>query len=177
MSKPHNRTAFAMQALGLAETFNLMLGAERVRGAVSYRVELSAPDGPSTGGGKQSTQHVKLVPESEGEAAAPAGIIVAGSANQVEEWAELRTFEQLKTLHAQRFKGADIPLNRVQYNELVEKLRAFFAERGFKVRQAPVATANATPAVRTASGTLVLVAILALATLSAAVVVWFFKHR
>ena len=57
--------------------------------------------------------------------------------------------------------------------------RSFFAERGFKVRQAPapVATANATPAVRTASGTLVLVAILALATLSAAVVVWFFKHR
>ena len=116
MSDP-KRTAFAMQALSLAETFNLMLQAERVKGPVTYRVELSAPDGMSTAGGKQATQHVKLVPEGGGTT------IVAGSANQAEKWAELRTFEHLKLLHAQRFKGAEIPLNRVQYNELLEKLR------------------------------------------------------
>ena len=103
MSDP-KRTAFAMQALGLAETFNLMLQAERVKGPVTYRVELSAPDGMSTAGGKQATQHVKLVPEGGGST------IVAGSANQAENWAELRTFEHLKLLHAQRFKGAEIPL-------------------------------------------------------------------
>jgi hypothetical protein len=205
MSK-HNRTQFALQALGLAETFNATLASERVRGAVTYRVELSAPDGPSTAGGKQSTQHVKLIPEG-GESgsgimgpsgaaggaersgimgpsgaaggAERSGIIVAGSANQVEGWAELRSFEHLKRLHAQRFHGAEIPLNRVQYDELLGKLRAFFADRGCAPRMAALpdgAPGRVVPA-RTTSGTLVLFAIFGLAALSAAVVVWFFKHR
>src|SRR5882724_6745797 len=131
MSDP-KRTAFAMQALGLAETFNIMLQAERVKRPVTYRVELSAPDGMSTAGGKQATQHVKLIPEGGGTT------IVAGSANGVDKVAELRTFEHLKLLHAQRFKGAEIPLNRVQYNELLEKLQAFFVDKGCEVTMAPV---------------------------------------
>jgi hypothetical protein len=179
-----------MQALSLAETFNVMLAGERVRGAVTYRVELSAPDGPSTAGGKQATQHVKLIAEGGGSAPGPSGaaagaersgVIVAGSVNQVEQWAELRSFAHLKALHAQRFKGAEIPLNRVQYDELVDKLRAFFTDKGCAVRMAAppdgVAASEAAAPARTASGTLVLLAILGLAALSAAVVVWFFKHR
>jgi hypothetical protein len=191
MSKHHNRTQFAMQALGLAETFNVMLASERVRGAVTYRVELSAPDGPSTAGGKQATQHVKLIPDGDDSGggvlgpsgaaggAERSGIIVAGSANQAEAWAELRSFEHLKRLHAQRFKGAEIPLNRVQYKELLDKLRAFFVDKGCAVRMAalPDGTAGVASAGRTTSGTLVLLAILGLAALSAAVVVWYFKHR
>src|SRR5437016_4524093 len=98
MSDP-KRTEFAMQALSLAETFNLMRADERVKGPITYRVELSAPEGPSTAGGKQATQHVKLVPVGGG------ATIVAGSANQAESWAELRSFAHLKLLHGQRFKG------------------------------------------------------------------------
>ena len=175
MSDP-KRTAFAMQAMTLAETFNLLLQAERVKGPVTYRVELSAPDGMSTAGGKQATQHIKLVPEGGGTT------IVAGSANQAENWAELRSFEHLKLLHAQRFKGAEIPLNRVQYNELLDKLRAFFADK-VQVRMAelpkdaaPVAAAAAA-AQKGASGTLVIVAIVVAALAAAAGVVWFMTHR
>jgi hypothetical protein len=178
MSDP-KRTAFAMQALGLAETFNLMLQGERVKGPVTYRVELSAPDGMSTAGGKQATQHVKLIPEGGGTT------IVAGSANQVEKSAELRTFEHLKLLHAQRFKGAEIPLNRVQYNELVEKLKAFFAQQGgCTVRMAEVpreltAAAASAPA-RAAggpSGMLVIILILVAALAAASGVTWYLTHR
>jgi len=173
MSDP-KRTAFAMQALGLAETFNLMLQAERVKGPVTYRVELSAPDGMSTAGGKQATQHVKLVPEGGGTT------IVAGSANQAENWAELRTFEHLKLLHAQRFKGAEIPLNRVQYNELLEKLKAFFADKcTVRVAELPrdlPAAATAT-AGKGASGTVVLLIILVAAMAAAVGVTWFITHR
>jgi len=174
------RTAFAMQALGLAETFNLMLQTERVKGPVTYRVELSAPDGMSTAGGKQATQHVKLIPEGGGTT------IVAGSANGAEKWAELRTFEHLKILHAQRFKGAEIPLNRVQYNELLEKLRGFFAAHGqCTVRMAEVprdaaATVDASaaaPASSGASGTLVLLIILVAALAAAGGVTWYLTHR
>jgi hypothetical protein len=176
MSDP-KRTAFAMQALGLAETFNIMFQAERVKGPVTYRVELSAPDGMSTAGGKQATQHVKLVPEGGGTT------IVAGNANQAEKWAELRTFEHLKRLHAQRFKGAEIPLNRVQYNELVEKLKAFFAQHGqCNVRMAPLSSGTPPPATVAAahtgpSGTLIIAIILVAALAAAAGVTWFLTHR
>src|SRR3954469_1841031 len=177
MSDP-KRTAFAMQALSLAEAFNLMLQAERVKGPVSYRVELSAPEGMSTAGGKQATQHVKLVPEGGGTT------IVAGSANQAESWAELRTFEHLKVLHAQRFRGAEIPLNRVQYNEPLEKLKTFFATQGHcTVRMAAMprdeapATIDARGPKSGASGTLVIVLILVAALAAAAGVTWFLTHR
>src|SRR4051812_8683003 len=100
------RTQFAMKALGFAELFNIKIGDQKVTGTTVYRVEMSAPDGPSTGGGKQAVQHLKLVPEVEGDA-----VIVAGSANQLEKSAEIRTYEYLADLHAQRFKGAPIPLD------------------------------------------------------------------
>ncbi|HEY1585871.1 MAG TPA: hypothetical protein VGH63_09310 [Polyangia bacterium] len=174
MSDP-KRTAFALQALGLAETFNIMLQAERVKGPVTYRVELSAPDGMSTAGGKQATQHVKLIPEGGGNT------IVAGSANQAEKWAELRTFEHLKVLHAQRFKGAEIPLNRVQYNELLEKLKSFFAQQGTcAVRMAEVprdAGAATAPAKSGASGTMVMIIVIVVALAAAAGVTWYLTHR
>jgi hypothetical protein len=174
MSDP-KRTQFAMQALSLAETFNLMLASERVKGPVTYKVELSAPEGMSTGGGKQATQHVKLVPEGGGTT------IVAGSANQVENRAELRTFEHLKLLHAQRFKGAEIPLNRVQYNELVDKLKAFFADKSCQVAMAPMPRdeggAGGAPAKTGTSGTLVLILILVAAMVMAVGVTWYLTHR
>lgn len=172
MSDP-KRTAFAMQAFSLAETFNLMLQAERVKGPVTYRVELSAPDGMSTAGGKQATQHIKLVPEGGGTT------IVAGSANQAENWAELRSFEHLKLLHAQRWKGAEIPLNRVQYNELLDKLRAFFADKvTVRMAEPPRDDAAAAPARQGGlSGTLVIVLILVAAIAAAAGVTWFLTHR
>jgi hypothetical protein len=176
MSDP-KRTAFALQALSLAETFNIMLQAERVKGPVTYRVELAAPDGMSTAGGKQATQHVKLVPEGGGTT------IVCGSANGAESWAELRTFEHLKQLHAQRFKGAEIPLNRVQYNELIDKLKTFFAERmncTVRMAETPRGDASAieaSPASQGASGTLVLVIILVAALAAAAGVTWYLTHR
>lgn len=171
MSDP-KRTQFAMQAMTLAETFNLLLGGERVKGPVSYRVELSAPDGMSTAGGKQATQHVKLLPEGGGTT------LVAGSANQAESRAELRTFEHLKRLHAQRFKGAEIPLNRVQYNELVDKLKAFFVDKGCDVRMAELPGDLPPTADKSGpSGTMVLLFILAAALASAAGVTWFLTHR
>ena len=170
-----NRTQFAMQALSLAEAFNLEMESERVKGPITYRVELSAPDGPSTGGGKQAVQHIKLVPEGGG------ATIVAGSANQVERWAELRSFEHLKQLHAQRFRGAEIPLNRVQYNELYAKLESFFADKGCRVRVAAAAPSAASVQPQTSSaitsGTLVMVIVFVAAIAAALAITWYMTHR
>jgi translation initiation factor IF-2 len=167
-----NRTHFAIKALTLADTFNVMLKEERVRGPITYRVELSAPDGPSTAGGKQATQHVKLVPEGGG------ATVVAGSANQAESWAELRTFEHLQILHAQRFHGAEVPVNRVQYNELLGKLQAFFNERGLHVRRARMPSGGvAMSRSRGTSGMLIIGLILVAALASAAGISWYLIHR
>ncbi|HZS35704.1 MAG TPA: hypothetical protein VFF06_02710 [Polyangia bacterium] len=126
MTNP-GRTQIAMQALDFATVFNVLIGKERLGGSPNYRVEMSAPDGPSTAGGKQALQHIKLVPDGGG------AVTVAGSANTVEKTAELRSYEHLAQLHAARFKGAQLPLDRVRYAALVKKMQAFFGEQGMQV--------------------------------------------
>jgi hypothetical protein len=119
-----NRTQFTLKALSLADYFKAIMGNQRVSG---YKVVLAAPDGPSTGGGKQALQHISLIPDAGG------ATITAGSANQVEKIAELRTYDHLSQLHAQRFRGKKLPLDRIAYNELLKRMQQFFAEQKLTV--------------------------------------------
>jgi hypothetical protein len=118
------RTQFTMKAIGLADFFRSALGDRRVSG---HKVELAAPDGPSTGGGKQALQHISLIPDAGG------ATITAGSANVADRIAEIRTWEHLKQLHARRFGRRAFPLDRVSYNELIKRMQAFFAEQKLTV--------------------------------------------
>lgn len=68
-------------------------------GGGEYVVELMAPEGLSTGGGKQSLQHLRLRPRRQGYA-----VVIAGSVNPVEKHAELRTFEHALLVHQIRFE-------------------------------------------------------------------------
>ena len=119
-------TEFASKALGLVQLFNMIV-AEPLAGKVTYRVELAAPDGPSTGGGKQATQHIKLVPEGGGQT------LVGGSANQAAKTAELRTYAYLAQQHAARFGGQELTLGKPAWDALVEKLTNFFKTQGLTV--------------------------------------------
>lgn len=124
-------THVAAKALSLAELFE-----ERFQsgldGPVHFRVELSAPDGPSTGGGKQALQHLKLIPD--GGAAA----IVIGSANAQAQTAEIRTFEQIAELYAQRYRGAAIPVDIRKYRELCKDIAAFLRAMKLEVSMVDV---------------------------------------
>src|SRR5581483_8970836 len=133
-------TAYAMQALGFADLFNVRVGDQKVGGPTPYRVEMAAPDGPSTGGGKQSVQHIKLVPDG-GQP-----VIVAGSADAKEKSAELRTYEYLAQAHAQRFKGAKLPLDRVQYLAFFKRAQTFLTEQGINVTTTDASKSVETPA-------------------------------
>ena len=135
------RTQFAMQALGFAELFAIRVGSQKVEGPVTFRVELAAPEGPSTGGGKQSMQHVRLVPDAGGP------VIVPGWADPVAKRAELRTYEHLAALHSQRFKGAPLPIDRAQYDALTARMDAFFREAGLAVGYSSLPTAPTMPMV------------------------------
>ncbi len=112
-------TQVAAKAVSLAELFDARF--ERgLDGPVRFKVELSAPDGPSTAGGKQALQHIKLVPEGGGLA------VVIGSANTTKMVAEIRTYEHIAALYAQRFHGARIPVDVTRYYELGQALATFF---------------------------------------------------
>jgi hypothetical protein len=120
-------TRFAMAALDLASVFNSVVGVEPVSSTegASFKVELSAPDGPSTGGGAQSLQHIRLV--------RPDLTIVAGSIDPVQNSAELRSHAFADSLHAQRYKGSALPIDRAAYEALLGRVRKFAAAQGYAV--------------------------------------------
>lgn len=120
----HKYTQVAARAVSLAELFDARF-AEGLQGPVAFKVELSAPDGPSTAGGKQALQHIKLVPPGGG------ATIVIGSANTTRQIAEIRTYEHIAALYAQRFKGARLPVDVTRYQDLATSLSNFF--RGMKM--------------------------------------------
>ncbi|MDB4935139.1 MAG: hypothetical protein JWP87_2111 [Labilithrix sp.] len=92
------RTRVANQAASLAET--VTEGFEDFHmGGGDYVVELTVPEGPSTGGGTQARQSIRLVPRRKGYA-----IVVAGTVDPVLSTAELRTFEHVAIMHEVRFK-------------------------------------------------------------------------
>ncbi len=117
-------TAVAGQATQFAYQFNAVFSAG-FEGR--YRVDLTAPVGPSTSGGKQSLQHVRLVPLD----GAPA--IVIGSVSPVEKTAEIRTFRHLAEIHARRFNGARVPLDVNAHRDLVRRMSHFFTSQSFSV--------------------------------------------
>jgi len=121
------RTEFAERALTIAEMFGLVVGTAPLQGPAPYRVEMAVPDGPSTGGGARSVQHLRLVPVGKGTA------IVIGSCDQIEMAAVLRSWELVAEQYAARFKGAKLPVDAVEYGKLLERMEAFFRERTMRV--------------------------------------------
>jgi hypothetical protein len=159
---------FAAQAMDLAAMFKALFGKHRVPGGHTlYAVELAAPEGESTAGGKLALQHISLAPEGGGPT------IVIGSANGAAKHAELRTHAHVAAQYGARFKGAAFPVQAAAHDELLGKLRGFFAAQQFTVVMmdvAPGAMPGAAPApgavdeapARARGGALVLVAVAAL---------------
>ncbi len=137
------RTRFANSAVSLAEQFAFLVGGKPLRGAVQFRIELSTPDGPSTGGGAQALQHIKLVPADGGPT------LVAGSIHLVEHTGELRTLDYLDAEHARRFSRSSLSpppppsarIDAARYQELLDRLREFCTDQDFKVTTADAARA------------------------------------
>lgn len=120
-------TQFAMQALGLADLFKAIVGSEKLAATegATFQVELSAPDGPSTGGGAQSVQHIRLARDGM--------TVVAGSIDSAAKSAELRSFEYASGLHAQRWKGAALPIDRAAYDDMLRRVRTFCSQQGLAI--------------------------------------------
>jgi hypothetical protein len=111
-------TAFASQALELADVFRMFVGSAPINGTDGrpFAAVLTTPDGPSTGGGAQHTQHITFNRDGR--------TFVVGSIDTKAQQIELRGHEHVSLQHQQRFK-APLPVTAVEYDLFVKRVRAF----------------------------------------------------
>jgi hypothetical protein len=173
------RTEFSMRAHNMSEIFRAHYVNFRIGGAVQYAIDLSAPEGPSTGGGAHAVQHLRLIPAAGVTAQTP--ILPLGTVAQTTLTAQLRTYDHVGQTLANRVRGAQLAFAREPYDGLMGEIRAFLTGMGFNVTvevprmlSGPVArpTAAATGAT---SPWLWVVAVLALAV-AAGVTLVFVRH-
>lgn len=125
------RTRIANQAASLAEA--VTDGFEEFHiGAGDYVVELSVPEGPSTGGGAQARQNLRLVPRRQGYAA-----VIAGIVDPVSSTAELRTHEHVALLHELRFKQP-LEITPDEYQQFLGKAQVVLNLARIKAQLVPV---------------------------------------
>ncbi len=124
------RTQVANQAASLAESVTDGFDGFTM-GAGGYGVELSVPEGPSTGGGVQARQHVRLVPRRKGYP-----VIVAGTVDPVTSTSELRTFEHVAILHELRF-DRPVEITEDEYAEFLKKAAVVMNLARIRSREVP----------------------------------------
>ncbi len=124
------RTQVANQAASLAESVTDGFDGFTM-GAGGYGVELSVPEGPSTGGGVQARQHLRLVPRRQGYP-----VIVAGTVDPVTSTSELRTFEHVALLHELRF-DRPVEITADEYGEFLRKAAVVMNLARIRSREVP----------------------------------------
>ncbi|MEI7891738.1 MAG: hypothetical protein WCI05_01525 [Myxococcales bacterium] len=167
------RTQISIQLADFASTFNQSVARFRFQPG-DYAVELMVPEGPSTGGGVQALQHLRLVSTQPNFPA-----IVIGAANRSAGIAELRSFQHVDIVHRERFKRP-FPLEKAPYDQFIDVARTLFGAAQLKVTvtdspppEPPPAAAVVTA--HSSSSTMILIVGIAIAVvLVAAVAVWLF---
>ena len=161
------RTAFTLAAVDLASLFSTSFGSEDIAG---YAVHLSAPEGPSTGGGVQVRQNITLEHPTQKK------VLLAGSCNKLDKTAELRSFKHMADLHRERYDGQEVAIDPIQYGDLCKRLQEFFGTQGFTVTEAKAASAEPAPKPKVSKSAVGMIIFLALLVLAmAGGFVWFFK--
>jgi hypothetical protein len=124
------RTKLAQKFVTLADSVTEAFGDFSI-GAAAYAVELTAPQGMSTGGGKQALQHLRLRPRREGYSA-----LVAGTVNQVERRAELRDFDHVAITHEVRFRQP-LDIKNQEWEQFLRKAEVVLNDAGIQSMRTP----------------------------------------
>jgi hypothetical protein len=170
------RTQWSIKANDLAESFRSTVGQMRV-GPHAYAPDMTAPEGPSTGGGVQALQHLRLISPQPNMPT-----LVVGHVNQRDGAAELRTFDHVDAICRERYNHGP-PFGPAHYGPLLEAMQGFLGACGMRVALAgpprnlldPAASGSMAPPKNSAAliawvaGGIVLLGMLASALL------WFFK--
>jgi hypothetical protein len=113
------QTVHAIKASDLAAASNEALKKVRIAPG-DYTPELTEPEGPSTSGGVQAMQHLRLVSVQPSRPT-----LVVGNANHAAGTAELRTYDYLDSAHRERF-GKPLDLDRAQYDAFIGFAKLIF---------------------------------------------------
>ena len=124
MARPDIQTTFAMKAVSLAAQYNEVFG--KVQIEPGYLTDMTAPDGPSTGGGVQAIQHIRLH--------SPQGVppVVMGSLDANTLKGQLRSYAYVRSMHEKRSQ-LPFTLNRDQYEALLVRLQGFCVLMSYEV--------------------------------------------
>ncbi len=124
------RTRLAKKFIDLADSVTEAFRDFAIGGA-AWAVELTAPEGMSTGGGKQALQHVRLKPRRPGYS-----VLVAGTVNQVERRAELRDFDHVAILHEVRFRRT-LEISPQEWEQFLRRAEAVLNASGIQSMRTP----------------------------------------
>ena len=108
------RTRLARKFTTLADQVTESFDDFRI-GAGRWAVELTAPQGMSTGGGKQVLQHLRLRPTREGHA-----VLIGGVVNPVSRTAELRDHPHMDMIYRARF-GRALEITAAEWEQFLRK--------------------------------------------------------
>ena len=122
------RTQVAQSAFNFANYFTDSFSRTIVAGAVPRRPVLSAPEGMSTGGGRQARQAVMLVADGQ---QAPA--ITIGWVEMPTRRGAIRSYRCLQGLHNARYPGRSFDLDVHSYQRFFEQVQSFFDACGLEV--------------------------------------------
>ncbi len=145
ITNPSKPTAGAMRALGLAQLVNKVFAGERVKsttpGHPGYRVEMAAPEGPSTTAAVKPQERLMLVPveAKEGEVS-----VLFGTADPGLTEATLRSYEHLRAQYTEHF-GGELTIDPEDYGRVLKKLEEFFSHQGAPVTIAASSAASLAP--------------------------------
>lgn len=111
-------TAFAGQAIQLADIFRMFVGQQPVAGTDvrPFVAALMTPDGPSTGGGVQALQHITFSRDGRS--------FVVGSLDPKVASVELRGYATIAQQYNERF-GDPMPISVTEYEAFTKRVRAF----------------------------------------------------
>ena len=111
-------TMTAREGLDAAELVNAAFGRKTIGAVTPRHVEVVAPDGPSTAGGKRARQTIRLVPAS-GEGAP----VMCGFLDVARKVVELRSYRSVAQQYHERF-GASFDVTDDEYTALCKELEA-----------------------------------------------------
>lgn len=100
-------------------------------GAGAWSVELTAPEGMSTGGGKRSMQHLRLKPKRQGHA-----ILVGGVVDAVSQEADLRDYDHMMLVHRARF-ARDLEISPGEWEQFLRKAEVVLQKSKIETRRVP----------------------------------------
>ena len=120
-------TMHAFEGVNASELINSALKKRVVGKALPRRVEVAAPSGPSTAGGRKARQSITLVPVSgQGQA------IMIGFLDVAQKTAGLRDYELVARQYKARFRSR-FETSHEEYQGMIKDLTGMLTTLGFKL--------------------------------------------